>query len=407
MENSTAPLLGEEDRNGSVCDTNVRRSQAISTNLDHGNHQDQFRTQGNSTSAESNENRSQRNCVFGYGGSMDTIFRTGAMLGMITLGLSVVLAIFFWPLVVTWKYLPPMPLGFRLLATVMVECLHLLALVLLDVPYLYLHRKLALPIRVPVMPLLNFIVKSEAIREGSTPWYNDCKDFIKPTLRRMENETTVLADVTPLLTQFKNTVRKDIRKKLRIYQQHEISCRTSHSDYLSLYRDIPIIWDHERQCCQSGSNDSLGNVLDEFFKRFLIIFLVSNAYIDRYYDEDGNLCALGMFVACHQVYINNMYFCKESAKSYGIWQYHHVRGLLRAVIAYHAGLDSGNSTPTIEYINFYHHQDFAKRLAGAVAADITDNALMMQLFPFRLYSEPPKSVIDTGIDLKAFRGRRK
>jgi hypothetical protein len=336
------------------------------------------------------------------GGKVEIFLRTAAMMGMIALGLSVLVAIFFWPTVVAWKLLPPMRWARKLGWTIMIETLHLAGLIFVDIPYLYLHRKLFLPMRIPLMPVLNFIVKSEAIREGSMPWYNDCKGFSRPRIRQQTNgAASTLVDISPILQRFKGSVRKDVRKKLPLYHQHGITSQTAHSDYLSLYRDIPIIWDHERRCCRNSGKDSVGAVLDDFLQRFLVIFLVSNAYIDRYYDPDGNLCALGMFVACDKVYINNMYFCVDSARSSGIWQYHHVRGLARAVVAHHEGLESHHGTPTIEYVNFYHHQDFAKRMAGAVAADVTHAPLMKELFPFRLYREPPTQVIDATIDLEA------
>lgn len=67
---------------------------------------------------------------------------------------------------------------------------------------------------------------------------------------------------------------------------------------------------------------------------------------------------------------------------------HHFRGLLRAVASF----------PEIEYINFQVHQGYAKRLAGAVAADYRDDELLSHLYPFALYKHPPSSIIDLEIE---------
>jgi hypothetical protein len=203
----------------------------------------------------------------------------------------------------------------------------------------------------------------------------------------------------PLLQKFSRSSRKDTKQKLRLYLRHGIVSETKHSDYMSLRRDIPILWDHERRCCQKDDS----RVLGEFIKRFLVMFLVPHAYLDRYYNQQ-KCCALGMFVVCDNVLLNSMYFCLDDACQCGIWQYHSVRGLLRAVTAFYGDIDDDDeivvdSCRSIEYINYFQHQDCAKRLVGARPARETNSELMRVLFPFRFYREPPSSIIALQIDL--------
>ena len=342
----------------------------------------------------------------------DTL-RFVAMLGMVGIGLLVMAIIFLWPAatIFVWRIATPTIRSFlsKMGLIALAEAIHISALVFVDFPYLYLHRKLFLPIRILLMPLLNFIVKSEGVRENATTWYNDCSK-LPPTSLPTNNSCQV--KISPILAALKSSARRDIKRKLRIYRARGITCRTRHSDHLSLQHDIPIIWNHEKRCStriESGpapggagsqgptttstTNASSPSVLEEFIKRFLMVFLISHAYVDRYYDSRGQFCALGMFVLCDRVYINNMYFCRDTEFQSGIWQYHHIRALLRATI-----LASENERK-IEFVNFYHHQDYAKKLAGALAADNNEKGLMKALFPFSFYREAPLSVIGIEIDL--------
>ncbi|CAJ1963007.1 unnamed protein product [Cylindrotheca closterium] len=313
----------------------------------------------------------------------EELLRVGAMLGLVLIGLAVVLLIFFWPLMFG-SFLPTpkgntwVVVGYR----IGIQVIHVLLLVFLPFPYLYLHRKVCHPIRIVLMPLVNEVSKSEGIREKEVTWYNKCSDL--PQTR----------DPTVLLSRLKPSCRKDLRKKLKHFFENDITTRTVHSDFLSLQHDVPILWAHEQRAVQ-GTDKS---VLEEFIKRFLVLFLVSHAYLDRYYDKDGKICALGQFVSCRNTMNNFMYFCLEEQSRCGIWQYHHFRGLLRAVAS------SSSSSKRIEYINFQVHQGYAKRLAGAVAADYKDDELLSNLYPFALYQRPPVSVIDLKIEKESIMG---
>lgn len=337
----------------------------------------------------------------------EEVLRVGAMLGMVLIGLAVVILTFFWPLIFG-SFLPApkgsivLVIGYR----IGIQVAHMLLLVYLPFPYLYLHRKVFHPIRTVLMPLVNEVSKSEGIREKEVTWYNKCADL--PQTR----------DPKVLLSRLKPSTRKDLRKKLKLFFENEITTQTVHSDFLSLRHDIPILWAHEKRAIQ-GTDKS---VVEEFIKRFLVLFLVSHAYLDRYYDKDGKICALAQFVGCKNTINNFMYFCLEEQRNSGIWQCecnrllgmtvlknsklsshigvghpntiyfymldNHFRGLLRAVAA----------SPEIEYINFQVHQGYAKRLAGAVDADYNNDELLCKLYPFALYKRPPGSVVDLKIE---------
>lgn len=235
----------------------------------------------------------------------EELLRVGAMLGMVLVGLAVVLLIFFWPLI--FGSLLPTPnrsiavvIGYR----IGIQVVHVLLLVYLPFPYLYLHRKLCLPIRTLLMPLVNEVSKSEGIREREDTWYNKCSDL--PQTR----------DPSVLLSQLKPSCRKDLKKKLKLFFEQEIQTQTVHSDFLSLRVDIPILWAHEKRAVE-GTDKS---VVEEFIKRILVLFLVAHAYLDRYYDKDGKICALGQFVSCGNTINNFMYFCLEEQSRSGIWQ---------------------------------------------------------------------------------------
>eukprot|EP00565_Helicotheca_tamesis_P004469 CAMPEP_0185726590 /NCGR_PEP_ID=MMETSP1171-20130828/2525_1 /TAXON_ID=374046 /ORGANISM="Helicotheca tamensis, Strain CCMP826" /LENGTH=325 /DNA_ID=CAMNT_0028394975 /DNA_START=72 /DNA_END=1049 /DNA_ORIENTATION=- len=293
--------------------------------------------------------------------------RAAAMLGLVSVGLMMVLLIFFWPLALLKD----------LKWSVTAEVVHVTALIMIPFPYLYIHRKACIPIRMLLTPLVNEVAKSESIREKETTWYNKC------------SELPQTKDAQTLLNALKSSARRDLKKKFKIFHERGITTKTLHSDFLSLSEDIPVIWAHEKRAVQ-GTNKL---VLEEFLKRFLVVFLVSSAYIDRYYDANENICALGLFVASRNILNNFVYFCLESQSQSGIWQYHHFRALLRATA----------SSPDISFINFFVHQSFAKRLAGAVAADYRDSQLLNTLYPFCFYKEPPTHVVHLRIDLENLR----
>ena len=347
---------------------------------------------------------------------VEELLRTVAKLVMILFGLSVVLTIFFWPSFLVPRLAASIPnnSGNKPMTTVgttlLVQLLHIMLLIYVDI-YLYVHRFIALPVRIPLMPLLNVIVESEAKREkNATVWYNDCRTFPKipavvgatsshqsgsassSSSRRRSDDGDALS--TLLTGGFKASTRRDIKQKLRYYNERRITSTTQHSNWMSLRRDVPLIWEHQRKQVRrrrrrggqslhgenTGGNDNnsndnlsvpLGELLDAFLSRFLVIFLVPHAYIDRYYCPidavvlgDGEttaaaaadttkteenrrqrLVAMGMFVACDHVLIYNMYFSVDDPviNSAGIWQYNHIRGLLRAVISHNIGGDCGGN----------------------------------------------------------------
>ena len=317
--------------------------------------------------------------------STEDALRTAAMLTLVLTGLALVLLVFFWPLML-YKCLR---LG--ILKAVVVEVLHVVALVYVPFPYLYLHRLLCLPIRILLMPLVHEITKSETIKEKETVWYNSCSDFVRndnaddADTANPRNET-----LQTILQTFKSSVRKDVKKKLRLFQEAEITTQTKHSNYLSLKDDIPIVWSHE---IRTTTDDK--SVTEEFLKRFLVLFLTPHAYLDRYFDQDGRQCGVYLFVACDNVLSSFMYFC--DLPDQGIWQYNHIRALCRGVVGF----------PHIQYVNYHLHQPFAKRLAGAQVVHYTDTDQLKKLYPFRFFREPPQEVIPLELNLDSLLLKRK
>jgi hypothetical protein len=318
---------------------------------------------------------------------LESLLRALATLTMIFIGLIVVGMIFLWPGILVLFLLNTSIISSPFLLAFVALFGHNALLIYVDHPYLYVHRLMFLPIRMVLMPLLNKIIENEATQEKATVWYNDCSIFVDDNSQ---------ACLQTMLSKMKSSSRKDIKQKLRLYHSHGITTTTIHSNYLSLQKDIPILWKHQkRQCEREGKV-----VLEEFLKRFLVIFLVSNAYIDRYY-SGHRLCAIGMFTTSGPTFVHNMYFSIQP--NYGIWQYHHIRGLYRAISAYQLN-------EKIRFINYYHHQDNAKKLAGSQPLDLhgscADEELRYQLFPLKFYKEPPTSVINIQLNLSTIQIQR-
>lgn len=235
-------------------------------------------------------------------GSEDFV-RGLATLALVSIGVFLVTLIFFWPLLL----LSLATLGSsssEISVTITIQLFHLLALIYIPFPYLYIHRKLCHPIRLLLMPLVSSIARSESIREKEITWYNKCASL--PETR----------DANILLGSFKHSIRRDMKRKLRLFFRRGITTQTLHSDFLSLREDIPIIYEHEKRAVQGTEKSSM----EEFIKRFLVVFLTSNAYIDRYYDNRGQCCALGLFVQSGKVLNNFVYFCRKHESQSGIWQ---------------------------------------------------------------------------------------
>lgn len=359
----------------------------------------------------------------------EDMIRLLAMLSLVLVGLSVVLVIFLWPMLILLPIrlsdlrhhvsLQRQPERAIILECCGFQLLHLLALIYIEFPYLYIHRKLLLPIRILLMPLVNLIAKSEAIRENTPTWYNDCSKLLLDTTNDVDAFSSNHNNLSPfrkLLQSFKSSIRKDIRQKLRLFQNQGITIESIHSDYLSIRTDIPIIWEHECRTVAASSSNSSSSVLEEFVKRFLIVFMVPHAFLDRYMDaQTGKVVAIGLFVQTGSTTVTNfVYFCKATHSRCGIWQYHHLRGLYRAMRACSSAssLSSGSNMPAgddtdnddcdcnqLRYINFQVHQDYAKQLAGCQRAECTDVELMNQLYPISFYRQPSLFLQDLKIPL--------
>jgi len=132
------------------------------------------------------------------------------------------------------------------------------------------------------MPLVMQVAKSEAIKEKTDTWYVSTDDM--PVTHNAEE----------LLDSFPKRARREIKRKLKNYETRGIRTTTEHSDYLSLNKDMPVLMDHERKVVR-GTDKSF---VEEFIKRFLVIFLSTDGYIDRYYGPDSDKpVALSLFVA--------------------------------------------------------------------------------------------------------------
>jgi hypothetical protein len=172
---------------------------------------------------------------------------------------------------------------------------------------------------------------------------------------------------------------------LAIYQQRGITNHTRHSDWFSMKEDLAVIMDHERKKVK-GTSKSLA---EEFIKRFLIIFLCTDGYSNRYTDRDGQLCAINFFVRQGNVLQSLMYFCIEKEDQSGIWMFNHLLTRLRAAAA----------SDCIEYVNYQIHQSYTKKCAGDRAAEFDDSNLMDALYPFRFFEALPDHIIQLKLGL--------
>lgn len=275
------------------------------------------------------------------------------------------------------------------------------------------------------MPLVVAVAKSESIKEGADTWYYRCSSTAKSVTAAVTREETENGNT--LLRTLPKKVRHDIKRKLAIYKRRGVTAKTRHSDHLSLRRDIPVLIDHERRAVR-GTSDT---VAGEFVKRFLVLFLCTDGYVDRYYvpsdidkgDGEKNLAALSLFVGQGSVLHCFMYFCMEKEAQSGIWHYHHARMMLRLLVASrlcsancaddggdsngsggvpseHSSLLSndkgGRGRPRrYECVNFHVHQDYAKRMMGLEAAPCENNGF---LYPFEFFHEPPGEVVNVILD---------
>mmetsp|Transcript_6985 Transcript_6985/g.8075 ORF Transcript_6985/g.8075 Transcript_6985/m.8075 type:complete len:234 (-) Transcript_6985:187-888(-) len=205
------------------------------------------------------------------------------VLTMIILTLVTMVGIFLWP---AFMKIPP-PLLFSLfssssllsslpsLATTIVVkicalTVHILLLVFNDT-YLYIHRKAFMPLRYLATPCLLTSMKDAAVTNNTRVWYSSTK-YLPPT-----------DSFDVLIQSFSRRVRNNNKKKLRCFRDSGIKTVTSHTDTLSLWRDVPVMIDHERVAVHGRTDKSLWA---EFIERFVIVFMIEGGYIDRYYEPD-------------------------------------------------------------------------------------------------------------------------
>mmetsp|Transcript_32510 Transcript_32510/g.59771 ORF Transcript_32510/g.59771 Transcript_32510/m.59771 type:complete len:488 (-) Transcript_32510:6-1469(-) len=288
--------------------------------------------------------------------------------GLVLLGIGVVAAIFIWPSVLFFADEVPSA------AVVTIICVHVVSLVQSNV-YLYLNRKAFLPIRRFLMPFLSVVARSEATREQVATWYVGCKDG--GSLPRTTDCLTFLASM-------KRSVRRDLKKKLVLYNERGIFSRTHHNDIFYLAQFAQLVWEHEKRVlCGTGKSPVV-----EFAKRFLIIFLSPDGYIDTYYDRTGRLCALHFFLQQGCVLHSCLYFCTERESRSGIWAYKHMRSILRGVWS-----------DSVDYVNFQVHSSYAKKCAGCIPVHCEDAKMMDELYQCRNCVELERRAIQLEPDL--------
>jgi len=312
------------------------------------------------------------------------LIKTSALPVMAGLGLSIVIVIFVWPLFVS-----PIPFLFRIPFII----IHISLLIFFD-PYLYIHRKICYPLRQIVMPLVVSVAKSESIGEGADTWYVAADNI------------PITSDAYELLESCPKRVRKEIRRKLRAYEKRNLKVVSKHSDYLSLWKDMPVLIDHERKVV--NNSDSVSSFAEEFLKRFLVIFLGTNGFMDRYFAADATKpVALAWFVEQDRVLHAFMYFCEEAENDSGIWFYQHFRMMLR--LASHSIQDVTRTTETsidspllqerrLDYLNFQVHQDFAKKCVGGSPCPCDDDDMISSLYPFAFFRDPTTQIVETTLD---------
>lgn len=106
------------------------------------------------------------------------------------------------------------------------------------------------------MPLVISVAKSEAIKEETDTWYISVDD-----IPRTNNSKILLSSLS-------KKVRRDVKKKLKIFNERKFRVTTEHSDWLSLRKDMPVLIDHERRVVRDMEK---GMFLEEFIKRFLVV----------------------------------------------------------------------------------------------------------------------------------------
>ena len=295
-------------------------------------------------------------------------------LTMVLVGLSVVVFVAFLPLL-EFSLLDLNTTGWIVLS-IFIQIIHL-RLLWTSTVYLMVLRTLVFPIRKLVMPLAMAIVRIEAIREETPVLYLD--------LARIEpNEE--LSEVERLMQYFRPSIRRRYKKMEEKFHDRRIRIESGRSETtLNLSQILPVMWDHERRCCERDGK----SLVAEFIKRFLVMSLCTNGILDRYYDQNASQNDDGGDLVCIQLSVQQddvlhwfMYFSSDSRS--GIW-YH---GILNSMVR-------GLQTPGVRYVNAQNHQTESKTSAGLRQSDCHDDDIMSDLYPWTFLQDLPEESIET------------
>lgn len=227
--------------------------------------------------------------------------------------------------------------------------------------YLAFFRKMLLPFRRLIVPLVMQVARIESIREQ------------EPTLFFDTTTTTNNRDVSDLLKSlFRKSVRRryeSMRAKFQRAIRHEaLDCETS----LNLSTVVPILWQHEQRAAATSGK----NVLEEFIKRFLVVSIMPDGILDcYYYHQDNKLVALQLSILQDNMLHWFMYFSIDT--TCGIWFHGILLSFLRAL-----------QTEGVDYVNGQVHQTESKVNAGFVACNLDDSELLSRLYPSRATTRP-------------------
>ena len=294
-----------------------------------------------------------------------------ATLTVVMVGVGILLFVTFLPLVITVPFLAPTIDSTLYAVAVAVQALHL-HLLWTSTSYLAIFRRLLFPIRKPLMLLVFQIARIEAIREETPTLYLDLS-----TLKRTEDDN---AEVD-LLQSFRPSVRRRYKQMEIIFQQNNIRHEAVRSEEaLNLLLVVPIMLEHERRRCQADGT----NVLKEFTKRFLVVTMTTDALLDLYYTQDGELCCVQLSILQGHTLHWFMYFSLTSSSKCGIW-YH---GILNSMLR-------GLQIPSVQYINGQIHQTESKQRAGLVACEHTKYEMLSKLYPLALSGEISPAALST------------